>query len=175
ALERSARIAFVCKGNICRSPFAEQVASACWGAHREYFSAALLPLSARSAPPEALDAARKLGIDLSTHSSTSLDPDLVKRAELIFVFDAHNYEALARRFPESIAKVHFLGALAESGPAMIDDPFGKGPEAFERAYQIISDAVRGAGASSGASEGSRTRAMHATASPGASDRPGQWS
>lgn len=165
ALERSARIAFVCKGNICRSPFAEQLASACWGAEREYFSAALLPLSARPAPPEALDAARKLGIDLSAHSSTSLDPDRVKRAELIFVFDAHNYEALARRFPEAVAKVHFLGVLAENGPAMIDDPFGKGPQAFERAYQVISDAVRGAGASSSASAASRARAVRATAAP----------
>jgi len=141
ALSGARRIVFVCKGNICRSPFAEHLAAAWWGAGREYVSAALLPLSERPAPPEAAEAARKRGVDLSAHRSRTLDAGLVESADLIFVFDAQNHDAVVERFPQAAQKVHFLGALAESGPLWITDPFGKGVGAFERAYELIWAAI----------------------------------
>jgi protein-tyrosine-phosphatase/predicted ATP-grasp superfamily ATP-dependent carboligase len=141
ALAGARRIVFVCKGNICRSPFAEHLAAAWWGAGREYVSAALLPLGERPAPPEAAEAARKRGVDLSAHRSRTLDAGLVESADLIFVFDAQNHDAVIERFPQAAQKVHFLGALAQNGPLWITDPFGKGVGAFERAYELIWAAI----------------------------------
>ena len=141
ALAGAKRIVFVCKGNICRSPFAEHLAAAWWGAGREYLSAALLPLGERPAPPEAAEAARKRGVDLSAHRSRTLDAELVEQADVIFVFDAQNHDAVLERFPQAAGKVHFLGALAQGGPLWIADPFGQGPGAFERAYELIWKAI----------------------------------
>ncbi len=97
AWRRESRIAFVCLGNIGRSPFAERLAERhAWG-EKEFVSAGFVPTVGRGAPDEALDAAQRRGIDLSGHRSRTVDEGLVRDARTIYVFDESNWRKMVQR------------------------------------------------------------------------------
>jgi protein-tyrosine-phosphatase/predicted ATP-grasp superfamily ATP-dependent carboligase len=141
ALRNAERVLFVCKGNICRSPFAEWVAKDLLPAHCHPTSAGYYPVSGRPSPSLALSAATERGVDLASHRSRSLGRNLIDSADVIFVFDWENLQTVGRTHPTSRRKLHFLGALNPSGPLFIEDPWGKGPENFSAAYTQIADAL----------------------------------
>jgi protein-tyrosine-phosphatase/predicted ATP-grasp superfamily ATP-dependent carboligase len=139
AFAQSNTIGFVCKGNICRSPFAERFAKASFGPGRTFISAGLYSKTGRRAPEMALYAAAQWDIDLSGHRSAVVDPEFLARAEAIFIFDDSNFDALQAQFPEARRKIHFLGALKEESLLFISDPFGKLPEVYEMTCRQIAE------------------------------------
>jgi protein-tyrosine-phosphatase len=140
-LRGARRLLFVCKGNICRSPFAEAVARGCPGSTPEVESAGYLPRPGRPSPEHALDAAAALGIDLSGHRSQVLTDALVDQADVIFVFDYENYRHVVTTCPSARGRVFPLGALCAAGPLFIEDPWGRGPLSFEECYRQIGEAL----------------------------------
>jgi protein-tyrosine phosphatase len=134
-------IVFVCLGNICRSPFAELLARQAGADHKVIRSAGYFPSSGRPAPPHAITCARRWGVDLASHSSRVLTSDLLEEADAVFVFDHANRRNVVSRHPAARDKVHYLGALAERGPVVIEDPFGRPVGEFERAYGLIARSV----------------------------------
>ncbi len=134
-------VLFVCKGNICRSPFAEGYARARWGARVRVASSGYFPRADRPAPPEAVDAARELGVDLSAHRSRVLDEGAVRAAGAILVFDEENWLTVARRFPLARGKLHRVADLAPDGPRHIADPYGGSLDAFRTTYRAIARAL----------------------------------
>jgi protein-tyrosine-phosphatase len=136
-------IAFVCRGNICRSPFAERLLNGELAGRT--VSAGYLPEAGRPSPDLAVDVADGLGVDLRSHRSRVVDQEFVDDADAIFVFDEENYRTIRRDFPAARPNLHFLGALAEDGPLFIPDPYGGAPEKYEAVYgRIIDLAARGA-------------------------------
>src|SRR5947207_2988901 len=69
-------IAFVCFGNICRSPFAERLANQRLGSARRVASAGYFPEEGRRSPEPAIAAAERFGIDLRPHRSRVLTDEL---------------------------------------------------------------------------------------------------
>lgn len=144
ALREAPRVLFVCKGNICRSPFAERVAAAMLGAAAEVFSRGYHPEPGRPCPPAAVRVAAAMGVDLRDHRSRILSAADLDAADVVFVFDRDNHATLRVRFPRAISKVYLLGALTDDGPAVIPDPYGGSDDDFRRAYDAIRRCLVGA-------------------------------
>jgi protein-tyrosine phosphatase len=141
AFEQAHTIGFVCKGNICRSPFAERFAQIAFGPGKTFISAGFYATSGRRAPEVALRSAARWNIDLSEHRSAVVDPAFLARAEAIFVFDDDNFDALQTQFPEARQKIHYLGVLQDNGGLFIADPFGKRPEIYAGTYRQIAESL----------------------------------
>jgi len=141
ALRDAHKVLFVCKGNICRSPFAEAYARQAIANGTQIVSAGYHPKENRPVPEAGLEAARELGIDLTPHRSSIVTEEMVRDAEVIFTFDQHNFVTLRERYPWARDRIHRLGLMSKSGAVDIRDPYGGSVEDFRRAYEAISRAL----------------------------------
>jgi protein-tyrosine-phosphatase/predicted ATP-grasp superfamily ATP-dependent carboligase len=142
-LDRHARpphVVFVCHGNICRSPFAAELARRAVGDRWRIDSAGILPVENRPSPADALAVAIEHGVDLAAHRSRHLDPELAA-ADLLVVFDQKNAFALDQRYPDTASRTVKLGELLDDDADDIPDPFGHGRETFRAVYDRIATAV----------------------------------
>ncbi|HZP40438.1 MAG TPA: ATP-grasp domain-containing protein [Candidatus Binatia bacterium] len=135
ALGRARYVLFVCKGNICRSPFAAAWARTVLAPDVRVASAGYHPRAGRAAPREAVEAAREHGIELAAHRSTVVDAELLRAADAVFVFDDENARTLAARFAFVRPKLHRLA------PGGIADPYGGTLDDFRAAYAAIRRAL----------------------------------
>jgi protein-tyrosine phosphatase len=143
---------FVCKGNICRSPFAERLTMqrlAAAGVEGIRCASAGFQVSRELRSPAcAVEAARAFGIALDDHTATQLTPEIAASADLIVVHEVEHADLLRRRYPAVADRVVLLplygdgrrgrGAYARYN---IADPYGKSPEVFGRCYMHIADAL----------------------------------
>lgn len=151
--ESLSSLLFVCKGNICRSPFAEAMA------RREMPEG--LPIACRSAgievgkpapcPSETVAAATRFGIDLSGHRSRRIDAGLVAGADMVLAMEARQAARLRKAFPEHRGKI-FLLPLFEEKPAArhdpdrllnIHDPYGRPIGDFIECFERIDACIKG--------------------------------
>ncbi len=138
ALKKAKTVLFVCKGNICRSPFAQYYTNIlCSNSSIKAMSCGYYPENGRACPPQAIDAAKKIGVDLTSHRSSVVSEDIIRQAEVIFTFDEENRKVLIRRYPFIRHRIYWLGLLAEQGPITIRDPYGGDITDFESVYQNI--------------------------------------
>ena len=140
---------FVCKGNICRSPFAAFEASTqarAAGLTVTSTSAGLKPSQARACPDEAVAAATAYGHDLRDWRPIPLSDELMAGSDLIVVMEAQQLDEVRRRWPGHRDKVVLL-ALFGPPPAdawsriNIRDPFGRDRAAFDACYTRIAAAL----------------------------------
>jgi protein-tyrosine-phosphatase/predicted ATP-grasp superfamily ATP-dependent carboligase len=134
-------VAFVCQGNVCRSPFAAAVL----GRLRPdliVMSAGMLPRQGFAPPAEAIAAAEALSIDLSAHRSRHFGEAEMAKAALVVVFDDKNADSLRRRFPKPPVPVVRLGSFLDGGEHDIADPDGGDRATFDRTYARILAAVK---------------------------------
>ena len=131
----------MCKGNVCRSPFAENYARTVMNHGVQIRSAGYLPRAARGCPVLGVEAAQALGVDLAAHRSTGLTEAMVREADAIFVFDDEARRRLVRTYPFVREKTYPLGWLTTDGPTEIRDPYGGGTDDFARTYGAIRRAV----------------------------------
>ena len=141
------RLLFVCRGNICRSPFAHAYADARFGAlgpgSIQSRSAGSYPVENRPSPAEALLVSREFGVDLDAHRSRVLSPSLVRWAGAILAMDERDQREL-RSFPEARGKVFFLGTFdPRIRPILIADPWNRPAEDFRACYREIAASVDG--------------------------------
>lgn len=133
-------ILFVCKGNICRSPFAEGYARDKLGYHNVR-SAGTYPWHNRMTPTEGIAAAEAdHSLDLDGHRSVTVDSKLLAWADVIVVFDFEIYADISGEADNSIAPTVLLGSFAKQGE--IADPFGGDVERYKGTYQEIAEALR---------------------------------
>jgi predicted ATP-grasp superfamily ATP-dependent carboligase/protein-tyrosine-phosphatase len=137
ALRGASRILFVCKGNICRSAFAQHLAERVLPAEVQVGSCGYHPEAGRSCPSEAIYVAEEMGIDLRSHRSAILSPTMLRDADVVFVFDEENYQILDDRHAWAMPKVHFLGLLGPQSRVAIRDPAGGSLADFRVAYATI--------------------------------------
>lgn len=142
ALAEATNLLFVCKGNVCRSPFAEHLARHHLPSGRRVTSAGYYWRGGRSCPRPAVEAASRWDVSLLEHSSHVLTPEIVRAADAIFVFDYDNYRRILADYPFApSSRVNFIGALCPSGPLFVKDPWGKDAAAYQRAYSQIAAAL----------------------------------
>ncbi len=147
-LNSDSTILFVCKGNICRSPFAEyylksKLASGTPGGFR-VLSTGFIEKINRTSPDTAISVAREFGIDLSTHRSSKIDEKMVVQSDLIFVMDFELMQMMKVLFPNHATRVHFLSIFNPNGSDLeISDPYGGQARHFKKVYQQIADSLDG--------------------------------
>lgn len=137
---KSGTINFICHGNICRSPFAEQLARAT----DERWSVTSTGLHAhpgRRTPERIQRAAAAAGVDLSQHRAKSLEASDVKEASLLVVMDPQNAADLMNRFPGSQDKIILLGLAARRPVLAIPDPISLSEAGIRGSGRIIEDAI----------------------------------
>lgn len=139
-------VLFVCHGNIIRSPMAAALlkeALRVRGQRTGVESAGLHADPLKPADPRAIVAAEAFGVSLRDHRAIPLTPDLVRRADAIFVMDAFNEAELLGRFPYARGKVYFLRACGRpsQGVVEIDDPYRGDLADVTRCYRILHECV----------------------------------
>lgn len=134
-------ILFVCKGNICRSPFAEHYARRWLPPTVTVKSCGYYPIDGRPSPAIAQQVAQQFGIELESHRSQVISEQLVADADLIFIFDELNRDTVSQRFPSSSGRIFEVGVLGSRYPCRVDDPYGGEEATFANAYAQIAEAI----------------------------------
>jgi len=146
-LQKNPNIAFVCKGNICRSPFAgyyfRKMNQNGKPSRLQVESYGLIERVNRPSPELAVEAARQFDIDMSSHRSRLLTAEIAEQAGVLFIMDFELYQRVKALFPRIKHKLFFLGVLQDNlnHPLEIDDPYGKGIEQFKAVFRQIMQSV----------------------------------
>ena len=146
----SYRVAFVCTGNICRSPMAQAVAGKLlrergitdvevdsFGFDRWHVG--------QQADPRALSTLHAHGLDIDHCARTITAEDIAERDLLIAIDRGHedDLRALANTVEDG-AKVRLLRSYDPHADSPdVPDPYYGGEEGFEREYAMIETACRG--------------------------------
>jgi len=130
-------ILFVCSGNTCRSPMAEAIAKRylaeklqVGGEELEQkgiyvTSAGASALPGARATPQAAEAVRDMGLDLSHHRSRSLTVELIHQADVVYTMGRGHAQAVAALVPAAADKVVPLDPEHD-----IEDPIGGDPALY---------------------------------------------
>ncbi len=141
AARNAKRILVICKGNICRSPFAEAYLRRYGGPDLEVQSAGHYPAEGRESPEAAREAARRFGLDLASHRSRIVTNELADWADLILIFEPEQKRAVGSAFPGARKKMHYAGAIGPGRKPAIRDPWGGGVDEFVSVYREIEEAL----------------------------------
>jgi protein-tyrosine-phosphatase len=142
---------FVCKGNICRSPFASERAAQRLAergrADVVCASGGYAPSQAAQSPAEAVAAAAGYGVALGAHRPSGLTEARLAAHDLVVVFEVAHYERLRASYPAQAHRLVLLPLFgrttARRGYARYNlaDPFGRPRPVFDDCYREIADAV----------------------------------
>jgi protein-tyrosine-phosphatase len=146
---RQRLLLFVCSGNTCRSPMAAAIANSEIAARLRVSIDALQTVNARAMSAgisarvgepltaEAQDALRSLSVEFAPHAARNLTPELAREAEIIFCMTRAQRDAVVKMLPAIANKTHCLDEQTD-----VDDPIGKGMEAYLNCARRIHDLVR---------------------------------
>jgi protein-tyrosine phosphatase len=141
------RVLFVCSGNTCRSPLAAGVARKLLAGRLgcrigelpnrgiDVLSAGLHTAGGGRASPEALQAAREQGADISRHRTRRATAELITDADLVFCMTEAQVEAARGLVPQG-ADIRRLDPQGD-----VPDPVGGGEKAYRRTARDITRAV----------------------------------
>jgi protein-tyrosine phosphatase len=132
------RLVFVCQGNICRSPYAEQLA------RMNGLQSASLGLKTRTGKVANIDAIRNAslrGVDLSDHMSTAIEDFNFEQNDLLIAMEPWQLEITQLQVIKPGVKHTLLGIWAKEYFPYLPDPYGKTDAFFQRCFFMIESAV----------------------------------
>ena len=139
------RILFVCMGNTCRSPMAEVMLR--HNAVRRGLHISVASAGVRCGNPggpandHAVAAMQARGMDLSTHTQRRFDDAKVGWYDMIVALDVDVRDAIIQQSPDAHGRLYVLGQG-------VPDPYEQGPDAYQRAVDLIASGIEGLLASS---------------------------
>jgi protein-tyrosine phosphatase len=133
------RLVFVCKGNICRSPYGAMKARSLGVDAVSYGLEAIEDAAANS---DAIRNAAQRQIDLSNHRSHKLRAAEIRANDLVLFFEPQHLIAYRQTCGGHPAAVSLLGLWAEPNRPYISDPYGKSDRYFQECFSFIDSAVQ---------------------------------
>ncbi|WP_201317663.1 arsenate reductase (thioredoxin) [Paenibacillus sp. EPM92] len=103
-MEKKPLIYFLCTGNSCRSQIADGFMKALGGDKYEVKSAGL---EAHGLNPRAVQVMNEAGIDISSHTSDVIDPDVLNRADYVITLCGHADEHCPVIQNKNVTKWHW--------------------------------------------------------------------
>jgi len=142
-------VLLVCYGNICRSPMAEGFLNVMLerNGRSEEVKVLSAGLNAVGGTPtaEAIETMRQEGIEISGSMSRQLTKKLIEEADLILTMEKRYKDDILSRHPKAKGKVFTLKEFAgETGNLDIEDPYGKGMEAYKACAMEIEQSLANA-------------------------------
>ncbi len=140
AFRDATSIVFICKGNICRSPFAALYAAAKFP--KKIISGGGLRAQLGNQPPAfAVECARVHGINLAEYRARGIDREIVLANDLLIVFEAKQRAELISRYPEAAGRVLLVAEFLDGRPGDVADPFGGPREGFQVCYAQLATVI----------------------------------
>jgi len=139
-------VVFVCKGNICRSAFAEfYFKSLVAGKDVEVFSCGLEVDREVPSPSDVISVGSNFGVDMRRHLSKGITA-ATENAGIIIAMEFTQYIQLTSMFPSSKRKIHLLksfSAFPDNWLINIYDPFGLGEKETHDCFEEIKESLLG--------------------------------
>lgn len=145
-------VLFVCTGNTCRSPMAEELADDAAGRSRtvdfNFKSAGTFACEGEPATPEAIEVMDEVGLNIERHRAQQFGKELAEWADVILCMEANHIEAMEAMAPDEESKMHTLlgfavgvdGYPGETGYD-VKDPYNEDIEDYRVARDQIAEAV----------------------------------
>lgn len=131
------RLVFVCKGNICRSAFAEAIART---SGVKSISCGIETVSGASANQAAIDTANKRNIDLSEHKTTPIQSVSFKKGDLLVAMEPLQLKKL-QHGPAKEYVSTLLGLWGRPPSPYIEDPYDASSVYFNHCFNTIEKSV----------------------------------
>jgi protein-tyrosine phosphatase len=131
------RLVFICKGNICRSPY---------GAARarelgvDAVSFGLNAVDGALADPSAARNAQLRQLDLSSHRSQRLEKARLTCNDLLLVFEPQQLRAVQERCGGNLA-LTLAGLWVKPNRPYVSDPYGRSDAYFQECFAVIDASV----------------------------------
>ena len=147
-LHQKKKILFVCTGNSCRSVMAEglllQGVKQKGRSDVQVLSAGTNTFPGMGPTLETIEVMKELGVDVSSHVSQQLTPDLVRSADAVFCMEDFHREQILAIHPEAESKVHLFRTFQKPAPLdnpNVPDPIGQPRHVYEACRTVIQDGV----------------------------------
>jgi protein-tyrosine phosphatase len=135
------QITFVCKGNICRSAFAEHHLRKHPDCDEKITicSAGLDTRIGLPADSRAIELAKEFSVDLEDHRTTPLSVSHLEESDLLFVMEPSQLHYLCWKHPQFRKKIFLFSILVMTPSAswVIKDPYGKDDTLFRETFHNI--------------------------------------
>lgn len=131
------RLVFVCRGNICRSAYAEAIARSM---SVDSVSCGIDTRHDYPASEDAIRVANSRGIDLSGHRTTSIQLLDIRENDLFIVMEPRQAEFITREFGNKY-KCSLLGLWGRPLLPHIQDPYGASDAYFNHCFNCIEKSV----------------------------------
>lgn len=146
--DRPFSLLFVCTGNTCRSPLAAALARReadrrGLGHRISVRSAGIAAYPGMPASEGSLSVASSHGLDLGSHESSMLTPELAVEADLILGMSPGHVTRTREVAPAArvvLLGSHALGLEGQEGPS-VPDPVGAPLEVYEQTYEVLEELV----------------------------------
>jgi protein-tyrosine phosphatase len=132
------RLVFVCRGNICRSAYAEHRARS-MGLNATSFGVQAGP--GREADPMAIAVASKRGIDLRAHRARSLLGFAAQIGDLLIPMEPSQLKPLRAFVRAWQVQLTLLGIWCSPPRPYLQDPYGLAAAYFDHCFATIDEAV----------------------------------
>lgn len=133
------RLSFVCTGNRCRSATAAAIVRDLAGDVVAADSCGVLQLDGAPPPRETIEAARELGVDLSSHRSVWLGDSVLATKDLVLGFERQHLAAAVveggAAAERSFTLLEFMRLAERIEPPTAVDPAERAREVVRRAHE----------------------------------------
>ncbi|MGE0080103.1 MAG: low molecular weight phosphatase family protein [Thiohalomonadaceae bacterium] len=132
------RLVFLCKGNICRSPYAEARARQLG---LPAVSCGLECPNGDLANNQAMRNARERGLDLRLHRTTRASDLSISSSDLIVAMEPLHARMIAPTASQTGAQLTLAGVWSQPERPYIHDPFGLDDASFQACFTLIDRSV----------------------------------